>query len=112
MNFINSEKEIIILPKITSLYFYSLWFPFHKKMLTMIDNVEKKYNESFFLAINVDNFKNLCVRFNVKVVPTVIIYKDTIEQNRIIGVTMTSAFNSAYINIFNLEEKNNEKRRK
>ena len=93
--FPNNYKNVVF-------YFYASWMPFHKKMLTMIDKMENKYNNLTFYAIDVDNLKKITKRFNIDSVPTVLIIIDGKEEKRINGLIMTSAFKSVFVDIYNL----------
>jgi len=99
MKFLTSEEELSIGNGVQSLYFYASWMPSHKKMLIMIDKVKEKHKDIEFIAIDVDHFKGLCKRFTVESVPMVLILKDGAEVKRIPGVTLTSAFRSAFADI-------------
>lgn len=99
MLFITREDEIQVNSPLLSLYFYSSWMPYHKKFLTMIGKMEEKYKDIIFLAVDVDEFKNQCTRFSVDSIPTVLILKDGKEVKRIKGLTLTSAFRSAFADI-------------
>src|SRR4051812_38882743 len=99
MHFLTEEQELTFNSPIQALYFYAPWMPFHKKMLIMINKVQEKHKDIVFFAIDVDPFKNLCKRFNISSIPTVIIMKDAVELKRINGLAMTSAFKSAFSDI-------------
>ena len=101
MKFITSEEELSIGAGLQSLYFYASWMPAHKKMLIMIDKVQEKHKDIEFIAIDVDHFKGLCKRFTIESIPLVIILKDGTEVQRIAGITLTSAFRSAFADICN-----------
>jgi thiol-disulfide isomerase/thioredoxin len=101
MKFITSEQELSIGGGLQSLYFYSSWMPYHKKMLIMIDKVQEKHKNIEFIAIDVDHFKGLCKRFSIESIPMVLILKDGAEVKRIAGITLTSAFRSAFADICN-----------
>lgn len=98
MIFITQEEEIKI-NNLISLYFYANWMPYHQKFLTMIDKVEQKYKNIQFYAIDVDQFASQCKRFSVTSIPTVLILKNGKELKRINGLTLTSAFKSAFVDI-------------
>jgi thiol-disulfide isomerase/thioredoxin len=101
MFFLTKESELQITNKVTSLYFYSSWMPFHKRMLTMIGKIEEKHKDIAFFAIDVDYFKGLCKRFNVTSIPEVLILVNGEEAKRINGLVLTSAFKSAFADICN-----------
>lgn len=99
MLFITREEEIQIDKPLLVLYFYASWMPYHKKFITMIGKMEEEYKELPFLAVDVDEFRNQCTRFSVDSIPTVLILKDGKEAKRINGLTLTSAFKSAFADI-------------
>lgn len=101
MLFVTSEPEIKLEESFQGLYFYASWMPYHKKMLLMIDKIEDKFKNIKFMAIDIDHFKNQCVRFNIDSIPTVIILDNGKEVKRINGMVLTSAFKSAVADICN-----------
>ncbi len=108
MNFITQEKEVQMDLPLQSLYFYASWMPYHKKFLTMISKMEDKYKDMLFFAIDVDEFKSQCKRFEIDSIPTVIVLKGGKEIKRINGLVLTSAFKSVYADICKRETINGE----
>jgi len=105
MKFILDEEGLCLRnKKEISLYFYAAWMPYHKKMLFMIDKVEKKYDNVYFFAIDVDAFGGICKRFNIKSIPTIVLIKNKQEVNRINGLVLTKPFMSCYYNTFKQEQ--------
>ena len=100
MIFISNEEDLVF-SKPVVLYFCSSWMPYHKKMIIMIKKMEEEFPDFTYFAINVDQFKQLCKRFSVTEIPTVIIFTESKEQKRITGLPMTSAFRAAFIDICN-----------
>lgn len=98
MIFITREEEIQIDLPLQSLYFYASWMPYHKKFLVMIEKIEEKHKMPFY-AIDVDQFKNQCKRFQIDSVPTILVLKEGKEVKRINGLILTSALKSAYADI-------------
>lgn len=101
MIFITQETDLQIETKTIALYFYASWVLGHKKMISMIEKIETKYKDINFFAIDVDYFKSLCTRFKVTSIPEVIILIDGKEIKRINGLILTSAFRSAFSDIYN-----------
>jgi thiol-disulfide isomerase/thioredoxin len=99
MIFITREEELQIDLRQQSLYFYSSWIPFHKKILTMISQMEEKNKNMLFYAIDVDQFANQCKRFSINSIPTILILQSGKEIKRLSGLTSTSIFKSAYADI-------------
>jgi len=112
MIFITSEDELDMKVLLQAFYFYANRDPFHKKILTMISNIEKTYKTTFF-AIDVDQFPNQCKRFKISSVSTTLIMQSGKEINRIEGIISTKSFKSIFDDIYNLDtptsEKNNAK---
>src|SRR3974377_1276925 len=99
MLFITREEELRMDLPLQVFYFYASWMPYHKKFLTMIGKMEEKHKNIVFSAIDVDAFNNQCKRFSIESIPTVLIMKDGKEVKRINGLTLTSAFRSAFADI-------------
>lgn len=99
MNFILEEKDLILEGNLIC-YFYANWMPYHKKMVQILNKMEEKHNNVKFYAIDSDYFKSMNKRFNVDSLPTIIIFKDGKEVNRIKGVPMTSAVRAILNNAF------------
>lgn len=102
MFFLHQEKDLIINNKVQALYFYSSWMPFNKKMLNMLSKCEIKYPNIDFFAIDVDFFKNICYRFNIETIPTIVILNNGNLLKKINGIVMTSALKSAFSDIYKL----------
>lgn len=98
MFFLTQEEELITSP-LQAIYFYADWMPYHKKFLIMIDKMENLYQNVKFFAIDTDQFPNQCKRFDISSIPTVLILKDGKEVKRINGLTLTSAFKTAFADI-------------
>jgi thiol-disulfide isomerase/thioredoxin len=98
LNYLTDLKDLKYNEGICGLYFYMTWMPFHNKMIGMIEKIEQKYGAKFF-AIDVYYFKNMSRRFNIESVPTMLIYKDNVEVQKIVGAVLFSAFKSVFENI-------------
>ena len=108
MIYIIDEKEVKLNHGITSIYFYASWMPFHKKQLLMIEKIEEKFPNITFFGVDVDKFKGLVARFEIKSVPTFIIYSEGRLKKQLNGYLLTSAFVSAYTKICGKKEKKND----
>lgn len=102
MQYLTQDTDLII-KNVCVIYFYASWMPFHKKMTSMISKIEETYkNKNInFYAVDVDFFKNLCKRFNVESIPTIIVFSNDKEVKRAEGVILTSAFKKIFVDIFN-----------
>ncbi len=100
MIYLTSENNLK-LDGLQCFYFYASWMPYHKKMVTMISKIEEKYN-IVFTAIDTDNFKALCKRFEIEEIPTVLALKYGAKLKKIKVLVLTSAFKSAFADICNI----------
>jgi thioredoxin-like negative regulator of GroEL len=73
--------------------------PYHSKFITMISKIQEKHKNISFFAVDVEAFPNQCKRFSVNSIPEVVILKAGKEVKRISGLTLTSAFRSAFADI-------------
>lgn len=92
MIYLSSEENFKIDDSCHILYFYAPWMIFHKKFIKMISVVEENDKNINFIAIDVDNYKNICKRYNVTAIPSIVMLYNRREINRCSGVLMTSAF--------------------
>jgi hypothetical protein len=97
--FIAQEEELQIDLPLQSLYFYSIFDPYHKKLITMISIIEKIYKMPFY-AIDANQFNNQCKRFMVESISTVLILKNGEEIKRMKNLILTNIFKSAYADIY------------
>jgi|SRR5208283_4575888 len=106
MEFLTQEKELTWLRPIQVLYFYSDWMTYHLKMLLMLDKAEQKHKDMAFFAIDVDHFAGLVKRFNIELIPTVILIKDFKEVHRIEGLLPAADFTAVFADICKSESHN------
>lgn len=96
MIYISSEEDLKIEGN-RALYFYANWMPFNLRIKSILENIEKKDDSIKIFAVDTDNFKNVCTRYNVKVVPTIVIVDETSKNHPMIeGVAMASAIKSFF----------------
>lgn len=100
------ENDLQFKDEFTAIYFYSLWMPENKHMNNMISKIELMHKIKF-IAVNVDNYKNICVRFSVKNVPTILIFNFSKEIDRVIGVPLTSGLKKRISDIVTKHKLNN-----
>jgi thioredoxin-like negative regulator of GroEL len=81
---------------VQGLYFYRSGIPFHAKMIGIIDQLQQKYKQTYFYAIDAEHFNGSCIRFAVESVPTLVVLKDAKEIKKIEGSVKTQDF----INVF------------
>ena len=100
MIFIINEEDLKINKQINILYFYSSKMLFYTRFCNILEILEKENKKIICYAINVNNFKNLCDRFSIASVPTIVIFKDSAEVERFEGLTLKSAIDSAVKSLY------------
>ena len=78
-------------------------------MKIMIDKVEQQNKNIKFYAIDIDSFPNLCKRFSIDSIPTVVITgAGGAELSRIDGMPLTSGFRKIFADIYDSYLLNNK----
>jgi len=78
------------------LYFYGTSMPFHKRMSSILLNLEDKNKDMSFYSIDVYLVKTFIKRFGLKDLPTVCIFKSGKEIKRVTGIVMSSAMKALF----------------
>jgi hypothetical protein len=83
MRFITEEKEIKV-PTNGILCFYSSTNEeiLNKLLFTFL----LRTNENNISCIDVDYFKTSLIRFNIKQIPTIVLFKNDVESDRAVGI--------------------------
>lgn len=100
MNFITNEEEFKINEGVNAVYFYAPWIIYHKKMMIMFDKIKDKHKNIIYMGVDVSQFKKIASIYEVDSIPTVIIFNNGKEVNRLSGVCLTSAFRAFFDDIY------------
>ncbi len=100
MNFITHENDVKINDGICAVYFYAPWLIYHKKMMAMIEKTSEKYKDISFIGVDVGSFKKISTIYEVSSIPTIIVFNNGKELNRLNGVCLTSAFRAFFDDIY------------
>ena len=68
------------------IYFYADWCPSCRTASLLINKISEEQNDVSFFKINVDHSKNLSAQFNIKSIPTVILFKNSSSIGRLSGI--------------------------
>lgn len=85
MIFISDEIKWNLGKSWQCLYFYTTDMIFHNKILLLLNNIEKKYSSINFSAIDAECFKTISTRYDIKSVPTIILFSSRREVGRLVG---------------------------
>lgn len=84
---------------VQGIYFYQSFMPFHAKMVHVISQLERKYKNTYFYALDAEQFKGSCIRFSIVSVPTVVILKIGKEVVRVENSVKTEDFTNVFADI-------------
>lgn len=96
---LSQEKELISKQRFQALYFYSAQEPFHRKMLIMLDKIEKKYPQIDIFSIDTNHFKGLIKRFNITSIPTIVVFQNFKALARMENTLDTARFTAVFDDI-------------
>ena len=82
----NFEKEILQSDKKVLLDFWASWCGPCQMLLPIIDQFAKEHSEYVIGKINVDEEKDLALKYDIMSIPTLVVLDKGIEKNRSTGV--------------------------
>lgn len=83
----NFEEEVLNSDKTTIIDFYADWCMPCKMMSPIIDSIAEENNNIKVGKLNVDEAQSIAIKYNVMSIPTIIVFKNGIENKRFVGVT-------------------------
>lgn len=83
----NFNEEVLNSDKTTIVDFYADWCGPCKMMSPIIDNIAEENDSVKVGKLNVDETQDIAESYNVMSIPTIIIFKNGIEDKRFVGVT-------------------------
>lgn len=83
----NFEEEVLKSDKMVLVDFYADWCGPCRMMSPVIDEIAGEMSESVKVGkVNVDDNKELAMKYNVMSIPTIIIFKDGMPVKSFVGV--------------------------
>ena len=77
-NLITENKQVLV-------EYFADWCGPCKVLLPKLENLEKEYNNTVFVKINIDDETDHCRELNIRSIPNVMIYKNGEISNNILG---------------------------
>lgn len=78
----NEDFDSLIKEGIVVVDFYAEWCGPCKMLAPILDDISNEYK---VIKINVDEHQELAMKFGIMSIPTVIIYKEGIEKQKVVG---------------------------
>lgn len=97
---INFEEEVLDYKGIAVVKFYGSWCGPCKMLASVLDEM-KDYDNLKVVGLDVDNNMTLAKQFGVMSVPTLIIFKDGAELEKIVGFRSKSQLEELFDNYVN-----------
>lgn len=83
----NFNKEVKESSKLVLIDFYADWCGPCKMMSPIIDEIAKEVDDRVKICkLNVDESQNIAIEYNVMSIPTLIIFKNGIMVNNVVGL--------------------------
>lgn len=76
---LNNEKTVVV-------DFYADWCGPCKMLSPVLDGLAEEMTDVDFFKLNVDNAQELCMKYRVMTIPTLIVFKGGEEKQRSIGL--------------------------
>ena len=83
----NFENEILEFKGTALVDFYADWCGPCKMIDPIVEEIAEEYSDIKIGKINVDNAPQIAIKYNVISIPTLIVFKDGKEYDRIVGYT-------------------------
>ena len=82
----NFEKDVLKNEKIVVVDFYATWCGPCKMLSPILEQVSEETDKAVIAKLDIDESLELAKEYNVMSVPTMVIFKDGKEVNRLIGL--------------------------
>lgn len=81
------ENEVIKSDKLVLVDFFATWCPPCKMLAPVLEKISEDRKDFKILKLNTDENIQLSINYSIESIPTMIIFKDGIEMDRMIGYT-------------------------
>jgi thioredoxin 1 len=99
---VTSEAEFNEIIKLENVVidFYADWCGPCKRLAPLLDQLAQEFSHIVFFKVNSDNLKSLINRFNIRGIPTLILFKNGTKVAQIVGALSKPEYVSAFTREF------------
>ena len=81
----NEDFDTLISNGVTLVDFYAEWCGPCKMISPILEEISNERNDFKIVKVNVDNYPSLATRYGIMSIPTMIVFKDSMEVDKNIG---------------------------
>lgn len=83
-----NESDLNIKNDLYVIKFWATWCQPCKMMVPSLNKLEKEFPDIKFVSVDIDQVPMLAKRFKIRTVPTLLVFKDGDEINRVLGMSL------------------------
>lgn len=95
MIYLNDETELN-LSDLSAIKFYADWCVPCKRMDTILNKMEKEFEDIKIYSIDIDKYTKIAQKYEVKSLPTIIFFDNGKEKFRLVGVFPTEQVRKSF----------------
>lgn len=91
MQQILNENDLNIVFGFVAVKFGAIWCSPCKKLEPIMDKLEKEFSNVKFVSVDIDDIPNLAKQYQIRSLPTIILFKNGREMKKIQGLPLTDS---------------------
>lgn len=96
MQAITNESDFNIDSGLVAVKFWATWCAPCKRMDPVIRKMESEFDNIKFISIDIDQVSSIAQKYRIRTVPSLLLFKNGLEVNRINGLVLTSPLRKAF----------------
>jgi thioredoxin 1 len=91
-----NESDFDITSGVCVVKFWATWCAPCKRLSPVLDKIEKEFESIKFLSVDVDQVPSIAQKHKVRMLPTILVFKNGREIKRINGLVLTEPLRKAF----------------